>query len=1449
MDDVTSVFWQERVEEGGNWSRYYINSWTREGNQPGLSKTRVLGPFRLTGEDTPIFSFVLGPNRSIWLAVQTEPQRVDIYRSGDLGVTFLRLHSVEGQGNLTNPRITLQPDNRPLVVMTRVQENLYQILVFSQTTQGGWTLPTTVTKNPQRTLNFNPYVGVVGKSVDLVYQSLVSTRDAIGYQVFLTTSPDSGVTWGPEVSVTGFPEGDRDAVFFQNDRPSILSQDNEILMAWERTPRGQSKRIYFARFSRDGSIRGEPEVLSPPEVTAEAAHLAIVENNIYCIWFDNRKGVRTLNASRLQNGIWAPLNLRLPQGSTIFGTVLPFRDGFSVAGQQDLGNQDSIFVVNPDKRVEVPQISPQNFQAGRNYQTGDFRVRVQFPSDPAGVSGFNYIWTQNRNEEVERTLARPVTQPEISARLSQEGPWFLKVIVRDGIGNWSAPQTLNLNVDNTPPGTIAFIEPETDEEGFLLSNVFSLAWEKQDPAIVSYTFRLEFLGTLGRVFDPQSVTLTPPPRQSLTLDSAASWNNLDNGFYALTVAGIDEAGNIGSDQSLIFRLNKYIAYTRIDRVEGVQDDFGKVSLRILGRGFLAGGTILHVWIDQDTREPYAKELSAPQFQILSDREIALTGLEDLPEGFYRVGIQHSLRGRYWSGTSISVDEKGNVKLGDFSNLLWDWSAIPIGRWLTSVAALPMLALLALLGLLVFSLTAQTVSLAREQLKIRLWYDEIKGRGILMIAEPKPSKEKLRGLGLQVKFIISILGLTVAVILMLSVTLGFFITENSQRNLGTGLHQRTEVLLDSLATGARNVLPDEFIRDLTLIPGQRLAMSDSMFVTITGRQLGGGQGTQFVWASDDPDLGEKITGDFEPGRSLVKDEVSEELAKMEETINAEAVRTLNGLNNRLQELTQQSQSLVLRTDAEAERIRSELGDQIERVNGKINNGLRELGRASGSFPPFDPSQLSESVPTYLFYKPVLYIVSGESTYVQGFVRLKVSVDSILADIRYARNQLIQLTGLIALAALGLGLLGSFLLATITVRPIRSLVRAVARIRDTEDKEKLKDFVVDIRTGDELALLADTINEMTEGLVKAAAASKDLTLGKEIQKMFIPLQTDNTGRKMTSGHLETKKVEFFGYYEGAKGVSGDYFDYQMLDEDHFAIIKCDVAGKGVPAALIMVEVATVFLNYFKDWKPGGKPLPLSPLVGRINMLVEERGFKGRFAALTIGLYDVRSGIMNLCNAGDTVSNYYSSAQGKMVIQSLPKAPAAGVFSTDLVDMQGGFKEVKITLAKGDTIFFYTDGVEEAKRVFRNKEFQPITIPAPNGEGTIGDDELGALRVHHVVEAVFRRGKYSLIMEHSPFGDKIFEWDFSSCQGTVREAILAMVSVEQIWRLIPDPAIAGHEKVKIDLEIYGFLKQHFLQFSEILISAAVPDELPEYIWLSGLREDAQYDDLTILGMRRLE
>jgi hypothetical protein len=113
---------------------------------------------------------------------------------------------------------------------------------------------------------------------------------------------------------------------------------------------------------------------------------------------------------------------------------------------------------------------------------------------------------------------------------------------------------------------------------------------------------------------------------------------------------------------------------------------------------------------------------------------------------------------------------------------------------------------------------------------------------------------------------------------------------------------------------------------------------------------------------------------------------------------------------------------------------------------------------------------------------------------------------------------------------------------------------------------------------------------------------------------------------------------------------------------------------------------------------------------------------------------------------------------------------------------------------------------------------------------------------------RSTYTLVKHHNPLGSEKLIFDFSSCEGTVREAVLAMASLDKVFRLIPDPGLGPNDRVRVDVNIDGFLKEHFLQYSSYF-REPIPDEtMPEYVYFTHLREDDQYDDLTILGVRKV-
>ncbi|MFW6329369.1 MAG: histidine kinase, partial [Alkalispirochaetaceae bacterium] len=82
---------------------------------------------------------------------------------------------------------------------------------------------------------------------------------------------------------------------------------------------------------------------------------------------------------------------------------------------------------------------------------------------------------------------------------------------------------------------------------------------------------------------------------------------------------------------------------------------------------------------------------------------------------------------------------------------------------------------------------------------------------------------------------------------------------------------------------------------------------------------------------------------------------------------------------------------------------------------------------------------------------------------------------------------------------------------------------------------------------------------------------------------------------------------------------------------------------------------------------------------------------------------------------------------------------------------------------------------------------------------------------------------------------------------DTVLAIVSVEKVFRLIPDPKAGPDDRVQVDKKIDEFLKKHFPAYDRYFHHPLEENEQSEYRVFSHLKEDEQYDDLTILAIRK--
>ena len=129
----------------------------------------------------------------------------------------------------------------------------------------------------------------------------------------------------------------------------------------------------------------------------------------------------------------------------------------------------------------------------------------------------------------------------------------------------------------------------------------------------------------------------------------------------------------------------------------------------------------------------------------------------------------------------------------------------------------------------------------------------------------------------------------------------------------------------------------------------------------------------------------------------------------------------------------------------------------------------------------------------------------------------------------------------------------------------------------------------------------------------------------------------------------------------------------------------------------------------------------------------------------------------------------------------------------------------------------------------------------------EALGKDRVEEIIEAVFARKKFTLKKRQSDFVYEQMDFDFSSCNGTIEDAVLALTSVEKVFRMYKDSSAQSFDCVQVDKKIDTFLSKYFLQYDIYCCEKVQHPIYDEYFYYKQIKEDIQYDDLTILGIAR--
>ncbi len=209
----------------------------------------------------------------------------------------------------------------------------------------------------------------------------------------------------------------------------------------------------------------------------------------------------------------------------------------------------------------------------------------------------------------------------------------------------------------------------------------------------------------------------------------------------------------------------------------------------------------------------------------------------------------------------------------------------------------------------------------------------------------------------------------------------------------------------------------------------------------------------------------------------------------------------------------------------------------------------------------------------------------------------------------------------------------------------------------------DFVATIRKG--LAHIArnkkalQTQNELI-------ALQHELCVAARIQHWFLP--------KTFPAFPDRHDFELHAAMAAAKGVSGDVFDFFLLDATHLGFMIGDAHGGGIGAALFAAVTQTLLRATALRGMPPGECLQ------HVQSVLAEQQDASMALTLFYGVLDTQSGQLQFSNDGHAAPYYYSEAGGARLLQDRETRHVK--YCTEIVAMK-----------PGDALLLYTDGVTEA------------------------------------------------------------------------------------------------------------------------------------------------------------
>jgi len=247
---------------------------------------------------------------------------------------------------------------------------------------------------------------------------------------------------------------------------------------------------------------------------------------------------------------------------------------------------------------------------------------------------------------------------------------------------------------------------------------------------------------------------------------------------------------------------------------------------------------------------------------------------------------------------------------------------------------------------------------------------------------------------------------------------------------------------------------------------------------------------------------------------------------------------------------------------------------------------------------------------------------------------------------------------------------------TTNPIVKL----SQIAEKYGKGEFETELPPVESNDEVGVLTQAFYTMRDNLLNLLKIQKENAREEQKRSSELEIATKIQASVLPVNFPQTSNFEIYASMKPAKEVGGDFYDFFFIDENRFVFLIADVSGKGIPAALFMMNAKSLLKSNLLS----GYPLDIA--INKTNNDLCATNKAGMFLTAFIATLNITTGELEYVNAGHNppavkLNNEfeYLKSEVNLVLSAMENYE---------------YKSEKIFLKHENSILIYTDGVTEAQ-----------------------------------------------------------------------------------------------------------------------------------------------------------